>query len=140
MKQALFGFIGVTLALLAIVAVAEDQDNGATRRPAVSVATSVSHFQSSAMRAVRITDRAQVSHGTGPVLVQIVYGEIPADVKWLTVLSDENCTPDSEGVSHCLNRVQFKQVTSVGEAVLQHRHKMSEESCLAPGEVVAIAA
>jgi len=100
--------------------------------------TAVPHFQTALERRVMFTDTAQVSRNQDPVYVQLVSGAIPPDATRLTVLTDENCAPDREGVSHCLNRVAFQTTQGSGEAVLQHHHRMSEESCLAPGESVVI--
>jgi predicted outer membrane lipoprotein len=105
-----------------------------------SAAVTVPHFQTSQVRRVAITDEARVSRNQDPVYVQLVDGAIPAGVTHLTVLTDENCTPDADGVSHCINRVQFETGQGIKQAVLQHQHRMSEESCLAPGEVVELAA
>lgn len=103
-------------------------------------ATAVPHFQTATLRQVVITTDAQVSRGQGPVLVQMAGGTIPAGVTQLTVLTDENCAPDAEGVSHCLNRVRFTSPQGTGEAMLRHHHRMAEEPCLAPGETVVLAA
>lgn len=50
------------------------------------------------------------------------------------VLSDANCAPDAEGVSHCLNAL------SVGESVvtIRHHHRMDQVPCLRAGESVTI--
>ena len=108
-----------------------------TRSHTISVSTPVSHYQTSS-RQVVVSDQATVSRGDGPVVVQLVSGQIPANVSTLTVLSDENCQPDQNGVSHCLNRVQFQGGQGSGEATLQHHHKFSEESCLTPGETLQL--
>ena len=96
--------------------------------------------QIAAVRSVAFTDELQVSRGQGPVLVQLESGTIPADVTQLHILTDENCAPDQDGVSHCLNRVRFLSTEGWGEAVLRHHHRMIEEDCLVPGETVTIAA
>lgn len=61
-------------------------------------------------------------------------GVIPPEVTHLTVLTDENCQPDPEGISHCRNRVQYETEEGTGEATLRHHHNMREEPCLAPGQ------
>ena len=52
-----------------------------------------------------------------------------------TVLSDERCAPDANGLSRCLNRIRLSsgQVLSV-----RHPHRMMEIPCLAPGEKVIV--
>ncbi len=46
----------------------------------------------------------------------------------------ENCTPDQNGVSHCLNELDF----GTTKVVVQHHHTMARTSCLTPGEVVYV--
>ncbi|MDQ2683497.1 MAG: hypothetical protein M3Y37_08210 [Chloroflexota bacterium] len=101
-------------------------------------ATAVPHFQEAVVRRVAITDDAKVSRNQDPMWVQLVDGSIPPEVTQLQVLTDENCQPDADGVSHCLNRVSFETGGTVHMATLQHHHRMSEESCLAPGEMVIL--
>lgn len=140
MKYVGFGLVGLTVALVVVVALAQSRggaDRGAQLAP---VATTAPHYQNAAMRSVVITGSAQVSRGNGPVYVTLESGSIPAGVETATVLTDENCAPDQGGVSHCLNRVQFQTAQGMGEAVLRHHHRMSEEPCLSPGETVTIAA
>ncbi|MGZ4431211.1 MAG: hypothetical protein ACXVYV_06135 [Gaiellales bacterium] len=52
------------------------------------------------------------------------------------VLSDEACTPDAAGVSHCLNRIRLADGTVI---TVVHPHRMAEVPCLAPGERVRVA-
>lgn len=99
--------------------------------------TPVAHYQSASAR-VRITDAPQVSRGEQPYLVQLDSGTIPSGVTHLEVLSDENCQPDADGVSHCLNRVTFSTANGEGEAALRHHHRMSEEPCLTPGQTLEL--
>jgi hypothetical protein len=135
MKLFLYAFVGVlmTVAVVGLILSADDSGSASTS------ATAVPHFQSTALRTVAFTANAQVSRGQDPMLVQLVDGTIPGDVRVLHVVTDENCTPDASGVSHCLNRVRFVTSRGTGEATLQHHHRMDEESCLAPGETVKLA-
>jgi hypothetical protein len=129
---------GVACLAFAIIAAVLIMDSREPSRGSAGV--TVPHFQTSQVRRVAITTEARVSRTQDPVYVQLVDGAIPAGVTRLTVLTDENCTPDADGVSHCLNRVQFDTGQGTAQAVLQHHHRMSEESCLAPGEVLELAA
>jgi hypothetical protein len=99
--------------------------------------TAVPHFRSSDVR-VQITDDAVVSRNQDPVYVQLETGEIPADVTYLTVLTDEDCVPDADGVSHCLNRIEFETAGGTQTAGLRHHHKMAEEPCLTPGQTLEL--
>jgi hypothetical protein len=99
----------------------------------VPAASDVPHYGTADLQ-VRITAEPVVSRNQVPVLVQLESGDIPAGVNHLTVLTDENCAADGDGVSHCLNRVTFETPTGTGEAVLRHHHRMAEEPCLSPGQ------
>lgn len=136
MKVFLFAFVGVimTVAIVGLMLSADDSGSAAKS------ATVVPHYQTLALRTVKITSEAQISRGQDPMLVELVDGTIPPDVTLLYVKTDENCAPDASGVSHCLNRVHFVTSRGAGEATLQHHHRMAEEPCLAPGESVKLAA
>jgi hypothetical protein len=123
-----------TIVLVVVLAALARSGDPADPAP---TATAVPHFGTNAIE-VRITDEAVVSRGQSPVLVQLETGTIPSDVTQLSVLTDENCQPDAEGVSHCLNRVMYSTSAGSGEAVLRHHHRMSEEPCLAPGQTLQL--
>ena len=99
--------------------------------------TPVPHFRTADVR-VQITDDAVVSRNQDPVYVQLESGVIPDNVTFLHVLTDEDCTPDAEGVSHCLNRIEFETDSGIQQAALRHHHKMSEEPCLTPGQTLEL--
>ncbi len=52
-----------------------------------------------------------------------------------TVLTDEDCMPDRQGISHCRNSVRLP---GGGIVVLRHPHNMDQVPCLAPGEKVLL--
>jgi hypothetical protein len=133
MKTMLYGLIGLAVVIVAIGAVV-----AANRDEPSGPAAAVPHYQTGAMRHVALTTGAQISRGQDPMLVELVDGTIPQGVKQLAVLTDENCVPDADGVSHCLNRVRFAGPAGKGEATLRHHHRMAEEPCLAPGEMVVL--
>ena len=97
----------------------------------------VPHFRMADIR-VRITEEPQISRNQDPVYVQLESGVIPAGVTHLQVLTDENCQPDADGVSHRLNRVQFETEDGTGQAALRHHHRMWEEPCLTPGQTLEL--
>jgi hypothetical protein len=99
--------------------------------------TAVPHFRTADVR-VRITDGPEISRNQDPVYVQLEEGTIPSDVTLLTVLTDENCLPDADGVSHCLNRIEFETADGVQQAALRHHHNMAEEPCLTPGQTLEL--
>jgi len=75
-----------------------------------------------------------ISGETGPLMTTLVRGQYPDGATKATVRTDENCTPDADGVSHCLNELDLGRTT----IVVQHHHKMSLTPCLTPGETVKL--
>lgn len=51
------------------------------------------------------------------------------------VLSDTDCTPDAQGLSHCRNGIAFADGTRI--TIVDH-HQMSRFRCLRPGERVRV--
>jgi len=80
-------------------------------------------------------------HQPGPSPSQVTLhagleeGQLPAGPVTATVLTDEECEPDAQGISHCRNEVALASGTTV---VLRHLHNMMEVECLAPGEEVVL--
>jgi hypothetical protein len=132
-KHLLYGTIALSVALFAVILIGDGRQSSGG-----DPATTVPHFQTAIERQLSITTDAVVSKSQDHVSVQLVSGAIPPDVTRLTVLTDENCQPDQQGVSHCLNRVTYQSAQGMGEAVLRHNHRMSEVPCLAPGETVVL--
>ena len=50
-------------------------------------------------------------------------------------LSDEQCEPYGQGISHCLNRLRLSDGS---EIQVRHPHNMDGVPCLAPGENVRL--
>jgi hypothetical protein len=133
MKRFTFPFLSMlALASFALAIVFSAQGSGVTSDP-----TPVPHFSDADVR-IEFTDGPVVSRNQDPVYVELESGVIPEDVSVLTVLTDEDCMPDADGVSHCLNRVEYATASGAQYAALRHHHKMSEEPCLAPGQTLEI--
>jgi hypothetical protein len=62
-------------------------------------------------------------------------GTLPSGTVKATVLSDENCEPDAQGISHCRNRVRLASGQTL---TLRHPHDMNKVPCLAPGEKILL--
>ena len=75
-----------------------------------------------------------ISGETGPLMTTLVRGTYPEGATVATVRTDENCTPDQDGVSHCLNELDFGNT----KIVVQHHHAMAKTPCLTPGEKVNV--
>ena len=54
-----------------------------------------------------------------------------------TVLTDEDCTPDDAGISHCRNSLRLENGS---EIVVRHPHDMMKIPCVEPGEPVLLVA
>lgn len=66
---------------------------------------------------------------------KLISGTMPTDAMEATVLTDEQCEPDSQGISHCLNRLRLPDGS---EIQVRHPHNMDAVPCLAPGENVRL--
>jgi hypothetical protein len=63
----------------------------------------------------------------------LIDGELPHNAIEATVLSDEDCEPDKDGVSHCRNRLRLR---GGSELTVRHPHRMHDVPCMTPGEIV----
>jgi hypothetical protein len=74
------------------------------------------------------------SNESGYLMANLRAGQLPASATKATVLTDSNCAPDADGVSHCLNDLQIGNIV----VTVQHHHKMANVPCLSPGETVTL--
>ena len=65
----------------------------------------------------------------------LIEGEIGVGPMTATVLSDENCAPHAEGISHCRNELRLSDGSAL---TVRHNHDMAEVPCLAPGERIMV--
>jgi hypothetical protein len=79
-------------------------------------------------------DRPERGAGAKVTSVHVVKGVVPHRMRAL-VLTDIRCTPDAQGMSHCLNRMRLADGTVV---TVQHDHRMMDMPCLSPGEHVTL--
>jgi hypothetical protein len=88
-------------------------------------------------RTVVVFDREPASPSPSPTTLHagLEEGQLPAGAVEATVLTDEDCAPDAQGISHCRNEVQLASGQTV---VLRHPHNMQLVPCLAPGEEVLL--
>lgn len=66
----------------------------------------------------------------GDEAVQVEVGSVPRGIRRATVLSDQDCAADAQGVSHCLNELQIGRA----KLAVRHHHKMMEVPCFSPTE------
>ncbi len=88
------------------------------------------------MRTVRVFDQEPApSPSAANLRAGLEKGALPDGPVEATVLTDEDCMPDRQGISHCRNRVRL---AGGGIVVLRHPHDMHQVPCLAPGEKVLL--
>jgi hypothetical protein len=131
---------GATLVAIVILGIA-----ASSTRPGPAAQPTASHFvdvpregATSVLRTVVVAQQGETlpfTSGTDGILIaSLESGQIPAGATGAIVRSDANCQPDQDGVSHCLNELDFGADT----VVVRHHHKMSEVPCLTPGEKVNV--
>jgi hypothetical protein len=136
--------LGLALAVIAVVAMF------ATTTPSTPVQASappaapasVPHFIDSskpgAARILVIAAANQTLPGTsnsaGVLMANLRDGHIPTGATSAVVLSDSNCEPDADGISHCLNDLNIGGVV----VTVQHHHNMGKVPCLSPGETITL--
>lgn len=74
------------------------------------------------------------SNEAGYLMTNLRAGQIPEGATEAKVLTDTNCEPDADGISHCLNDLQIGTVI----VTVQHHHQMDRVPCLSPGEIVKL--
>lgn len=88
-----------------------------------------------AERNVTLSRSMPTPSGFDGLHAKLVSGRMPASPVTATVLTDEQCQPDAQGISHCLNRMRLADGT---ELEVRHPHDMTKVPCLAPGEQVRL--
>jgi hypothetical protein len=71
----------------------------------------------------------------GHEIVYLILGNRLTQTTTATVLTDSNCAPDTNEISHCLNTPKLangKRIT------VRHDHNMANDPCLTPGEHVLL--
>ena len=67
--------------------------------------------------------------------VHFVDGMAPTEATSAVVLTDSNCTPDGQGISHCFNALRLAN----GHVIMvRHDHDMHMVPCLVPGESIRL--
>ena len=92
-------------------------------------------FAATAQASTRATlrvDRPEKGAGARVTHVRVINGVVRHRTRGL-VLTDTRCTPDRNGVSHCLNVIRLANGKSI---LVVHDHMMMLMPCLSPGEHV----
>ena len=79
----------------------------------------------------------QDNGANGTYLLEVTDGQLPVADGAVTglVLSDSNCMADDQGLSHCVNEIQFADGSVL---TVIDNHNMGENRCLQPGETIAL--
>jgi hypothetical protein len=142
---AILGVAGLALAVIGI-AQGGSGDGGASpdgaAAPAITAgetAPSGGHLteQPAEMRTVLVSKGREPAPSPEGLMLHALRlkGSIPKGAVAATVMSDEECTPDAEGVSHCINRLRLAGGRVL---VVRHPHRMMEVPCLSPGEHIRV--
>lgn len=132
----IFVWIGALFAIVVTVGVIIFANSISTRQAVLTQSVNATHYASGVtQRTLTFVKSDQVYSDENHVYVQYTR-DIPAGVQAVTVLTDENCVPDRQGITHCKNMLSF--TGGGGTIIVTHNHKMTEVPCLAPGEVLRI--
>lgn len=87
-------------------------------------------------RAVTLSISMPLPSPTDRILsARLERGEMPTAPTFATVMTDTDCTPDSQMISRCRNEVRLKDGKTL---LLRHPHDMRKVPCLAPGEEITL--
>jgi hypothetical protein len=127
--------IGAFAATILVVALVAGCGGGDSSTPAGAQATGAT--DDGRMRTVLVFDREPSSPSPSATNLHagLEKGKLPGGTLQATVLTDEDCAPDRQGISHCRNVVRLAGGQTV---VLRHPHNMTKVPCLAPGETVLL--
>lgn len=130
----IFGTSLLLIAVLAVILVA--QPDAPPQETVAPQQTTAPHFWNDpAIRTIVVADSTQQLTRKGDVLLtELVAGTLPSDARTAKVLTDSNCAPDQNGVSHCLNELEI----GATKVTVQHHHDMRSVLCLSPGETVTV--
>lgn len=142
MKHRMKTVIGV-VAVLSLVGIAVAMLNPG-HEPRTSPAASTSQTDNSHnpsakdVRTVLVGKKSALGENNGTLRVGYQSGaQAPVATTDATVTTDENCTPDADGVSHCSNDIRLADGKKIR---VEHAHRMHDVPCLVPGERVQLRA
>ena len=120
--------------VLAVALVVAGCGGGSSSSPAGAQTTNAT--DDGRMRTVLVFNREPAPSPSATNLhAGLLKGRLPDGPVQATVLTDEDCAPDRQGISHCRNAVRLAGGRTV---VLRHPHEMHLVPCLEPGETVLL--
>ncbi len=98
--------------------------------------SSVSPASWEGLRTLLVFRGTEPSPSEGTALrAQLLDGRVPAGRTVAVVLTDEDCAPDGQGISHCANALRLPNGNTL---TVRHPHSMAVVPCLTPGERVLV--
>ena len=96
-----------------------------------------SHERPASVRSLAVTTKSEPAPSAHPERMRglLLAGKLPAGAVMATVLTDEDCAPDTEGVSHCRNKLRLPSGKTIE---VRHPHRMHDVPCMSPGETVRV--
>ena len=96
-----------------------------------------SHERPAFVRSLAVVTKAEPAPSAHPERMQalLLHGKLPSGAVTATVLTDEDCAPDAEGVSHCRNTLRLPSGRTVE---VRHPHRMHDVPCMTPGEKIRL--
>lgn len=130
------GLVVVAAALAAVLGRGGGEGGNVSPAPPAEPPIEAHPAQPQGLRLLVVFTGAEPAPSEGTTLrAQLVDGRLPAQPSVATVLTDEDCAPDAQGISHCLNRLRLPDRSTL---TVRHPHHMSVVPCLTPGERVAL--
>ena len=119
--------VGAALGI-GIIGMGHDPSSVYVREHPVDVPTSV--------RTVSVSsDMPMPSAHARMLSAMLIEGRLPDAPVMAEVMTDTDCAPDAEMISHCRNEMQLSNGEKI---VVRHPHDMRDVPCLAPGERVRL--
>ena len=96
-----------------------------------------SHQRPAAVRSLAVSTGSEPAPSSRPDRMRalLLDGKLPAGGVTAKVLTDEDCAPDADGVSHCRNKLRLPSGKTIE---VRHPHRMHDVPCMTPGETVRI--
>ena len=96
-----------------------------------------SHQRPAAVRSLAVATGSEPAPSGRPDRMRalLLDGRLPTGVVTAKVLTDEDCAPDADGVSHCRNKLRLPSGKTIE---VRHPHRMHDVPCMTPGETVRI--
>ena len=135
--------LSLAAAAAALAAILLAATTGSSSRPAAPAPTAqapqgdTSHQRPAFARSLTVTTKGEPAPSEHPERMRalLLDGKLPRAGVKATVLTDEDCAPDAQGVSHCRNKLRLPSGKTIE---VRHPHRMHDVPCMTPGETVRV--